>query len=78
MCIRDRVADVVSGAAAGGAAALATDAVIATVGAGAALATGTEIEAVAGSLGGPLGVETGAVAGAAIGLGVWAISELFG
>ena len=76
--LQEEVADVVSGAAAGGAAALATDAVIATVGVGAALATGTEIGAVAGSLGGPLGVATGAVAGAAIGLGVWAISELFG
>jgi len=75
---KDELADVIGGAVGGVAAAIATDAVVATAGVAAALVTGTEIGAAFGSLGGPVGWVAGAAGGAVVGLGIWAISSIFG
>jgi hypothetical protein len=75
---KDIVADAAGGFVGGAAAAVATDAVIATAGVGAALVTGTEVGAAVGTVGGPVGWAVGAGAGALVGLGIWAISSIFG
>lgn len=75
---KNEVADVIGGAAGGAAAAVATDIVVATAGIGAALVTGTEIGVAFGTVAGPVGWVAGAATGAVVGLGIWAISSLFG
>ena len=75
---QNEVSLVLGGMAGGAAAAVATDAVVATAGVAAALVTGTNIGLAIGSVGGPAGWILGAAAGATLGLGIWAISSIFG
>ena len=74
---KDEVADVIGGIVGGAAAAIATDAIVATAGLGAALVTGTEIGAVFGTVAGPAGWAVGAAGGAVVGLGIWVLSSMF-
>ena len=74
---QNEVSLVLGGMAGGAAAAVATDAVVATAGVAAALVTGTNIGLAVGSVGGPAGWLLGAAAGATLGLVIWAISSIF-